>query len=316
MKAFMFTAALLFTLPIFAADTQFAAQPAALPSPPPAGYDVWGFQWNGQQWVRQAPQTLKTTDIKQAQAYADQVNSYYDWAAATNIPEPSVVHTVFRSQVNAGTRPGPQPDPVAFAVWAFKLIDGKFVKNDQYSWATADPLAALDYAQKLGAVPGWSATTNAPATVPEPQRYVDGGTVLGLPSNVAYPGYSYPGYGYPRYSRYYHHHYRQPHYQGTSFNGFPGVSISNGVLHTPLMNIQLPPGAQWNVSTDDDDNSAVFDNSQAIQDSINLRNQLATQDMLNQQQQNINLQDMLNTQNFNDTENMINTQNEFNMMNP
>ena len=243
MKAFMFTAALLFALPIFAGDTQFAAQPAALPSPPAASYDVWGFQWNGQQWVRQEPQTLKTTDIKQAQAYADQVNSYYDWAAATNIPEPSVVHTVFRSQVNAGTRPSPQPDPVAFAVWAFKLTDGKFVKNDQYSWTTADPLAALDYAQKLAAVPGWSATTNAPATMPEAQRYVDGGTVLGLPSNVAYPAYSYPGYGYPRYSHYYRHHYRQPYYQGTSFNGFPGVSINNGVLHTPLMNIQLPPGA-------------------------------------------------------------------------
>ena len=29
MKAFMFTAALLFALPIFAGDTQFAAQPAA-----------------------------------------------------------------------------------------------------------------------------------------------------------------------------------------------------------------------------------------------------------------------------------------------
>jgi hypothetical protein len=322
MKAFVCIAALLFAVPVLAAD----AQPDVLPSSPAVSYDVWGFQWNGQQWVRQETYTLKSTDIKQAQAYADQINSYFDWAAATNIPEPSVVHTVFSGQVNASTRPSPQPDPVSFAVWAFKLTDGKFVKNDQYSWTTPDPIAALDYSQKLNAISGWRATTNAPATVPEAQRYVDGGPVNGLPTNAVYPGYTYPGYVYPRYSHYYHHHYpysthhyHYPNYQGSSFFGFPGVSISNGVLHTPLMNIQLPPGAQWNVNSNNSDNGASFDNSQAIQDSINLQNQISNQDMINQQQMNNNIQDMLNTQNFNNTEDMINSQNAINaqqMMNP
>ena len=53
---------LLFALPALAAD----AKPDAPPSPSPVAYDVWGFKWDGRQYVKQATHSFSTTDIKQA----------------------------------------------------------------------------------------------------------------------------------------------------------------------------------------------------------------------------------------------------------
>src|ERR1700683_3987520 len=133
MKSLVFTAILLFAVPVLAADSKPNTQPDAPPSPPPVTYSVWGFKWDGQQYVRQTTHSFTTTDIKQAQGYADQINSYAGWSATTNIPEPFVVHTVYHGPTISDTRPSALPDKPTYSVWAFKLANGKWVKDEQYS---------------------------------------------------------------------------------------------------------------------------------------------------------------------------------------
>src|ERR1700676_2036011 len=111
MRPLICTAALLFAVPALAAD----AQPAAPPSPPPVSYEVWGFQWNGRQYVRQTTYTLKTTNLKQAADYTTQINSYAGWTAATNMPDPVFVHTVFHGRGVITARPPAQPEPPPYA---------------------------------------------------------------------------------------------------------------------------------------------------------------------------------------------------------
>ena len=168
MRRLAFAAVILLAVPSLslAADTA----PAAPPSPPPVSYDVWGFVWNGQQYVKQDTHSYSTFDVTKAQGYADQINSFAGWSAATNIPESAVVHKVYQGPGVTNVRPGSFPSPLTYSVWAYKLTDGKWAKDASYSWTTQDPQLGLDYAQKVIAVPGWTATTNCPATVPAERR--------------------------------------------------------------------------------------------------------------------------------------------------
>ena len=54
MRTALCLAILLFVLPALASDVK----PDAPPSPPPVTYEVWGFQWDGQQYVKQATHSL------------------------------------------------------------------------------------------------------------------------------------------------------------------------------------------------------------------------------------------------------------------
>jgi hypothetical protein len=205
---------------------------------------------------------------------------------STAMPEASVVHTVYHGPAITNARPSVSPDKPTYAVWAYKLTDGKCVKDEKYSWTTTDPLQGWKYAKKVNAVPGWSATTNCPPPVPKSQRYVDGGMVQGAEY--------YRDYGY-----------------GTS-------SYVNGagerVIHIPFFNmtVRIPAGDSEDLGPGEYDTTPAYDNSEALQDSLNLQNMLSTQDMINTQNM-LNTQNMINNQNqFNDMENMINTQNEVN----
>ena len=151
MRTALCLAILLFTLPALAAD----AKPDAPPSPPPVTYDVWGFRWDGQQYVKQATHSFSTTDIKQAADYATQVDSFTGWAATTNLPDPCVVHTVFHGPSIAAVRPSAFPDKPVYSVWAFTRAAGKWVKDENHSWTTSDPVLGLEYAKKVNAVAGW-----------------------------------------------------------------------------------------------------------------------------------------------------------------
>ena len=152
---------------------------------------LWGFQWNGQQFVKQATDSFSTTDIKQAADYVKQVNSFAGWQATTSMPESIYVHTVFHHRAIRMLRSRPPPINT-YAVWAFKLTDGKWVKDEKYSWTTPDPLAGLQYARNVNAVPGWCATTNSPQPVPQAERDVDGGPLHGA-ANYARSGYAARG---------------------------------------------------------------------------------------------------------------------------
>ena len=268
MRTLFCTAVLLLAVPALAAD----AQPAAPPSPPPVTYDVWGFQWNGQQFVKQATHSFSTSDIKQAADYVKQVNSFAGWQATTNMPEPIYVHTVFHDPTISCAASPPTPDQPTYTVWAFKLTDGKWVKDEKYSWTTPDPLAGLQYAQNVNAVPGWRTTTNCPQPVPQAERYVDGGPLQGAEN------YSRSGYA------------------------ARGMTISIGGFTINLPPFQVTPGGGDN----DDSGYTGMDTTSNYSDTSDIQNSIATQDMINNQTMFNNEQDAINTQNFNDTENMIN----------
>jgi hypothetical protein len=262
-------------------------------------YDVWGFVWNGQQYVKQDTHSYSTFDVNKAQDYADQINSFAGWSATTNIPESAVVHKVYQGSGVTNVRPGAFPTPLTYSVWAYKLTDGKWVKDASYSWTTQDPQLGLDYAQKVSAVSGWIATTNCPVTVPVEQRYVNGGTIQGATTYTN------------RYANHYANRYSRARSPGFNF------SADGQTVYLPWFNmaIRIPPGTHWNVNSngsDFDDSSNQIQDSinqqNQINDSINLQNQIAMQDMLNQQQMNNDLQDALNTQNFINTENDINNE--------
>ena len=183
MRALPYISLLFFVVPALASEDH----PDATPSPPSVTYEVWGFKWDGQRYEKQANYSFTTTDIKKAATYADQVNGYAGWSATTNIPEPCVVHTVFHGPTFTNTQPSAFPDKPTYAVWAYTLANGKWVKDEKYSWTTPDPLLGLEYAKKVSAVPGWRATDNCPEPVPAAQRYVDGGTVHGADTTPTTP---------------------------------------------------------------------------------------------------------------------------------
>jgi len=279
-------AILLFALPALAADSR----PATPLSPPALTYDVWGFKWDGQQYVKQATHSFSTTDIKQAADYATQVDSFAGWAATTNLPDACVVHMVFHGPTITATRPSAFPDKPNYSVWAFTLTDGKWVKDEKYSWTTPDPILGLVYAKKVNAVAGWCATTNCPPAVPEAQRFVDGGRLHGATNRGA----------------------------GNFAGNSGGLTISLGgiTVRIPREELQnVRPGSAGSSSSFYD--SPTYDNSSEIQNMINAQNMINTQQMNNNIQDMINTQNMLNTQQMNnDLQNMINAQNLSNSFNP
>ncbi|HTQ41018.1 MAG TPA: hypothetical protein VMJ32_18535 [Pirellulales bacterium] len=292
MRTLLCMGILLSAVPAFAQNIQpnsaqqASAESASPAAPPPVTYVVWGFQWDGREYMRQAPQTLNTTNLQKAADYVNVVNGYAGWTAATNLPQASYVHKIFHSPIVTNARPASTPDKPTYAVWAYQLINGQWVKSEQYSWTTQNPRAGLTYAAKVNAVPGWSATTNCPPVVPKAQRYIDGGMVQGA-----------------------------EYYYAQSF----GVDLGARTMRIPYLNmtIRLPAGTHWNQgNSGDSDSSGYYDNSADISaaetDWENTQNMLNTQAAINQQNM-LDTQNMLNNQQqFQDMENMINTQNQVN----
>ena len=260
------------------------------PSPPPVTYDVWGFKWDGQQYVKQTTHSFSTTNLKQATDYATQVDSFAGWAATTNLPDACVVHTVFHGPTIAAARPSAFPDKPTYTVWAYAITDGKWVKDEKYSWTTPDPLLGLEYAKKVNAVAGWCATTNCPPPVPEAQRFVDGGKLHGATN----------------------------HSVNNLAGNSGGMTISLGGI-----TVQIPREILQRVRSSSADNISSNYDSPSYDNSSDIQNMVNTQDMINTQQMNNNIQDMINTQNMlntqqmnNDMQNMINAQNLSNSFNP
>jgi hypothetical protein len=175
MRTALILALVLAALPTLAAETPKAPDPPpadktatpAPPSPPPVTWIVEGYKAVGYQWVKQPDHCLKTTDLKQADDYEYEISRFQDWVARTNIPAPcSKTPNKFTSPTVMATPPCPD---VSFTVWAFHLIDGKWVKDEKYCWETGCYYTcrpdALAYAAKINAVSGWRATTNAPEAV-------------------------------------------------------------------------------------------------------------------------------------------------------
>ena len=203
------------------------------------------------------------------------------------------------SAIAADTAPQAAPagsaGALVYSVWAFRADGGKWVKDEQHSWTTTDPAAALAYTRKIDAVRGWTATNNVPAPT----------AIATAAANIAarrFFGRRLPG--------------------GVFFGGGPVDAAGNGLLniHIGGMSVSVPyltvPNAGAADDSSDDDSSQFYDNWPNNGDTSQIDQMNATQDMINNQIQNDNLQNMLNEQNFENTENMINNQqNEVNTQN-
>lgn len=196
------------------------------------------------------------------------------YAAVLGITFPAV------SAIAADTsvQPAVAASKPVYSIWAFQLVKGQWVKTDQYSWNTDDPQAALEYAAKVNAVPGWTTTSNLPTSTA-----VAGGGVRRSRGHTA-------GLG----------------------NGL-GVTISadGRTISLPYMTVRLPSNINLN-NMPNSSGSSFYDNTSTYGDTTDIQNMINTQDMINTQMMNNNIQDMINTQNFINTENMINSQNEAN----
>jgi len=97
------------------------------------------------------------------------------------LPESAVVHKVYRGPGVTNVRPSAFPTPLTYSVWAYKLTDGKWVKDASYSWTTQDRNSPWTTLRK-SAPARLDRDDNTPRPCRRRQRYVDGGTVHGAKS--------------------------------------------------------------------------------------------------------------------------------------
>ena len=254
-----------------------AATPAAPPAPAAVTYQVWGYRWDGGQYVKDAAHCLATGDLKQAVDYANEVNRFAGWTGN----EQRAAGAARAQPIHTGRRRPPRTPAAAYAVWAFHLDDGKWVRSQEYSWTSPDPALASQYAQKVDAVAGWRALSNLPEPIAAPQlaespalercelvvgrlrdsdphgrrRRADDRPALHVRAVAAGHGIERRVGGFQRHGR----------------------LVQRGQL-------QRHPGFAQSADS------------------------IATQDMINNQIMNDNTQNMLNTQNMIDTQNMVNNQ--------
>jgi hypothetical protein len=139
----------------------------APPAPPAPKWIIHSFRWIGNQWVKQPDHCLKTTDLKQAAAYCLELSRFQDWYYQTNVPLACCDPAVKPSAIVPNSAPTPDDFPhLSLSVWAYKFTNGKWVKDEKYSWSPKEYYSMradlLAYARKLNAIPGWCATTNSP----------------------------------------------------------------------------------------------------------------------------------------------------------
>jgi len=56
------------------------------PTPPAVVWEVWGYKWEGNQFVKQADHCLRTTDLKQAIDYNKEILRFQYWTVRDNLP--------------------------------------------------------------------------------------------------------------------------------------------------------------------------------------------------------------------------------------
>jgi hypothetical protein len=172
-----------------------------------------------------------------------------------------------------------------YSVWAFKNVAGKWVKDNQYSWTTSDPVAGRAYARRVDAVPGWTATTNLPAATRQARRFGFGAAPnAGIVNNPANSLLTVNAGGY-------------------------SISIPYSLIQRAGIDPRTIGSANLTDSGSDDTSSDIWPSAS---DTSAIDQSNALQDTLNQQQALNNEQENIDEQNFENTENMINSQNEAN----
>ena len=159
MKTPALMAVLLVSTSCALADTN---SPTAPPVPPPVNYEVWGFHWDGLRYVKQSNYTLTTPDLKKAQDYAAHIQRFGNWTATTNLPLACIPTYSFPQSYISRQQQSAFPTAPTFSVWAFKLTDGAWVRDEKYCWTSPDPMKVVEYAGKVNAVRNWRANHELP----------------------------------------------------------------------------------------------------------------------------------------------------------
>src|SRR5262249_54751792 len=128
----MFAAVLMMSaIPVIADDSQEVSKPESAPIPASVQYEVWGYRWDGRQYVKQPNYTLQTSDLKKASDYVAHINSFPGWTATTNVPDICLPQNfLFRPKINSQQQ-SVLPTAPTFTVWAFQWNDGQWIKDDK-----------------------------------------------------------------------------------------------------------------------------------------------------------------------------------------
>jgi hypothetical protein len=182
MKLPLFLAVVLVALPGWAADPPLpptaapgnflfgnTTPPLPPPAPPPHTYEVWVYKLIDNKWAKQEALCLKTPDIKYLSDYEDRINVLFpSYFAVDNAPASSRAGKVPQFMVSkaSGITAPPHPPEIESVIWAYKLIDGKWVKQDDHCFKSKYGLELLAYYRELVKYQndGWYVTTNTSLT--------------------------------------------------------------------------------------------------------------------------------------------------------
>lgn len=163
----------------------------APPVPPPVTYEVWGYHWNGNGWDQPKGYHYKTADFQKAADYLYEVATFGGWIARINCDTaPFRDFEMSDPLVPMKSPKPPRSDKISFTVWAYKLIDGKWQKQDAYCGTSNVLEDCQKYMTDVNAVPGWYAVSNCPPAkvTSSDGLQINGPKTRGIPNSYVYKG--------------------------------------------------------------------------------------------------------------------------------
>ena len=222
------------------------------PAPPPVTYEVWGYHWNGSSWDQPEGYRYKTTDFQKAADYLYEVATFGGWFVRINCDtSPFDDFEMSDPLVPVKATKPSRPAKASFTIWAYKLVDGKWQKQDACCGTSSVLKDCQKYIANVNAVPGWCAVSNCPPAKVTPSNglQINGPKTRGIPSNYVYKGNG-------RWDYYYQTYYTRGSSSGS------GSSNNTG---------------NWDAGTSNSDNSSYWTSSQfqvnqALQNDVDMMN--------------------------------------------
>ena len=173
-------------------------KPEPPPSPPPVAYEVWGYRWDGSQFVKEPTHCLKTPALQQAVDYAYEVGTFAGWYERSNVGEDlfPVIHSLYDPDVPEWAQnPTETPSTVEYTVWVFRLVKGKWVKREAATFKSPKWSECMLYIKTVKALTDFCVTTNCPTEKPKTPMEVAEDSTKTRGAHGYYPSYQY-SYGY------------------------------------------------------------------------------------------------------------------------
>jgi hypothetical protein len=137
------------------------------PAPPTLSYEVWVYKLTDGKFVKQQALCIKSENLKHINDYLIHVNAFFpSYVAVSSAPGSSNEGPMPQLQLPKGVGAPEYPPHPENVIWAFKLIGGKWVKQDDHCFKSKYGAEILAYYRELVKYrnDGWYATTNTPIT--------------------------------------------------------------------------------------------------------------------------------------------------------